>query len=162
MNPVSVPALATAFVVSGALLGLPSLSVLVLYAVKLLHDRFSAAPSGLQVGSNPDALLLMLASMVKVFGLLARLLDFMFGVLAIGAALGVVIGLALWFTGRGLHNDAPWARASAGVLLVLALLPSLLLALSLHGSGRLVTMALVVGCSLGLHALWVSASAPTA
>jgi hypothetical protein len=161
MNPVSLPALATTFVVSGALVGLPSLSVLVLYAVKVLHDRLAAAPSGLPIGPNPDALMWMLAGMVKAISLLARLLDFIFGVLAIGAAFGFVLGLALWLTGRGLQGNAPWARISAGVLLVLTMLPSLLLALSLHGTGRGLTMAMVIGCGLGLHALWVSPTAQT-
>jgi hypothetical protein len=48
------------------------------------------------------------------------------------------------------------------VLLVLALLPSLLLALSVQGTCRVVMMALVVGCGMGLHAVWVSPTAPTA
>lgn len=156
MNPVSLPALATSFSVAGALLGLPSLSVLVLYAVKVMHDRLAAAPSDLQIGSNPDALMWMLAGMVKAFGLLARLLDFVFGLLAIGAAFGFVLGLALWLTGRGLQGNAPWARISAGVLLALTMLPSLLLALSMQGSGRLVMLLLVAGCALGLHALWAA------
>ena len=153
-NPVTLSALATTFVAMGALLGLPSLTVLVLYAVKTVHDRLSTAPAGLAIGDNPDALLLMLAGLVKAFGLLARLVDFVFDVLAVGAAVGLLLGVALWLTGRGLQAHAAWARASGGVLLVLTLLPSLLLALSMQGSGRLVMLLLVVGCALGLQLLW--------
>lgn len=155
-NPVTLSSLATTFVVSGALLGLPSLAVLLLYAVKTLHDRLTAAPAGLAVGDNPDALLMMLAVMVKAFGLLARLVDFVFDLLAVGAAVGLVLGVALWLTGRGLLAQAAWARVSGGVLLVLALLPSLLLALSMQGSGRLVMLLMAVACALGLQALWAA------
>lgn len=155
-NPVTLPLLACGFAISGALLGLPSLALLLFYAGHRLNEWVHPAAGDLAIGPNPDALLLMLAGITKAFGWLAQLLDAVFGLVALLAGAGLLLAAALWFTGRGLQAGAGWARYSGGTLLLLALLPSALLALSIPGSGRLLPLLMAVGCVLGLQALWAA------
>jgi hypothetical protein len=160
MNFVSINAVAIAFKVVGALIGLPSLAVLVLYAINEIRSRMTAAPGKTNFGDNPDGLLLLLKGMTESIGALARLAgslsQFLFNSLAVVAVFGLVLALALWFTSRGLQVHATWARVSAFGLLLLALLPSLLLALSLHNVARVVMLLPAAICVLGLRAVWLN------
>ena len=72
------------------------------------------------------------------------------------AGVGLLLALALWLTSKGLQANANWARVSAFALLLLALLPSLLLALSLQNLPRLLMLLLVAICALGIHALFAN------
>lgn len=159
MNPISLQTLATGFAVTGAVIGLPSLAVLLLYAANVIRNHFNAgASSGTDFGKNPDALLLLLKGMTETIGAISRVVgalgEFLLGGLAIVASVGLVLALACWFTGRGLHAHAHWARVSAFSLLVLALLPSLVLMLSAHNLGRVFMLLIVALCVFGLHAVW--------
>jgi hypothetical protein len=161
MNPISIQTLATGFAVTGVVIGLPSFVVLLLYAVNVIRNHLSpGAPAGSDFGKNPDALLLMLKGMTEAIGALGRaagaLGQILFNSLALIAVFGLMLALALWFTSRGLQVHATWARVSAFVLLLLALLPSLLLALSLHNVVRVVPLLLAVICVLGLRAVWLN------
>jgi hypothetical protein len=161
MNPIAVPMLATVFKVAGAALGLPSLAVLVLYAVHTLKQRLAAAPAETDFGDNPDAVLWVLNGMTQVIGTAANIAgsiaQIVFDIAAFGAGAGLVLAIACWFTGRGLHADATWARVSASVLLTVVMLVALLFALSVRGIGRLPLFGLVMLGALGLHALWFGA-----
>jgi hypothetical protein len=156
MNFISINSVAITFKVVSALIGLPSLAVLVLYAINEIRSRLSPVSHSLEVGKNPDAILLMLKLIADSVGLLGRLGEFLFHALAIIAVFGLMLSLALWFTSRGLQVHANWARISALVLLLLALLPSLVLALSLHNVVRVVPLLLALICLLGLRAVWLN------
>lgn len=71
-----------------------------------------------------------------------------------------MLAIACWFTARGLQAHANWARAGAFILIVLAMLPSLVLAFSLHNFGRVFMLAIVALCVLGLHTLWTGYTPP--
>lgn len=165
MNPITIPTLATGFAVTGVVFGLPSFAVLLLYAVNAIRNQLNTgASASSDFGKNPDALLLMLKVMSEAIGALGRLVgtlgQFLLGGLAIIAGVGLVLAIACWFTGRGLHAHAHWARVSAFILIVLAMLPSLVLAFSLHNFGRALMMLIVILCVLGLHTLWTGYSPP--
>lgn len=159
MNSITIPTLANSFAVTGVVFGLPALAVLLLYAVNAIRNHLNAgASSRSDFGKNPDALLLMLKGMTEAIGALSRaagsLGQFLLGGLAIIAGVGLVLAIACWFTGRGLHAHAHWARVSAFILIVLALLPALALAFSLHNIGRALMFLTIILCVLGLHTLW--------
>ncbi|MFT3953779.1 MAG: hypothetical protein QM722_05105 [Piscinibacter sp.] len=161
MNPVSIAALAKLFKIGGALVGMPSIVVLALYAVLMWRRRLAAPAPETNVGDNPDALLLMLQGLTRVVvgvaDLVGALAQFVLDVAAAAAGAGLVIAIVLWFTGRGLQAQATWARCSGFALLTLAMLAALLLALSFHGVGRIAMLALLAFTVLALHALWVGA-----
>ncbi len=166
MNSINVQTLATGFSAISVALGIPSFAVLLLWVINLIRTRLTAGtPSSTDFGSNPDALLLMLKGMTKVIGALGRIFEplgkFLLNGLALVACVGLVLAIACWFTGRGLHAHANWARVSAFVLLVLAMLPSLLLALSTLNLVRVGMLAIVVLCFCGLHALGTGYTPPT-
>ncbi len=157
MNPISISSLATLFTTAGVLIGIPSITVLVSYVFyRVMSSGKSAAST--DFGSNPDALLLILKGISTVLGFVADLVgsvaQFIFNALAIAAIAGLVFAVLCWLTGRGLSAQATWARVSAGVLLTLVLLLSLLLALSLHDVARLIMLALVGLCLFALHTVW--------
>ena len=158
MNPFSIQSLATGFTVGGVILGVPSGATLLLYVIHLVHQRMKAAPAAGSFGENPDAILLMLKAMTSAIGGLARLAgsvgQFLFNGLAMVAGVALILSIALWFTGRGLHANAPWARGSAYALLILAMLPSLGLTLAVPGVARVLPLFMLTACLLGLHALW--------
>lgn len=159
INPITIQTLATGFTATGMALGIPSFAVLLLWTVHAIRTRLTDdASSSTHFGDNPDAILLMLKGITETIGALGRLAgslgQFAFNGLAILAVVGLVIGVACWFTGRGLNANANWARMSALVLLALTMLPSLLLALSLHNVGRVLMFAIATLCAFGLHALW--------
>ena len=74
--------------------------------------------------------------------------------LAVGATMGLMLAIACWWTGRGLRTGSEGARVGAGILLLLPLLVSLVLALSLPNPVRLVLLGVAVVCVLGLHSVW--------
>ncbi|MBL9171994.1 MAG: hypothetical protein JNL10_00540 [Verrucomicrobiales bacterium] len=159
MNPVSLQLLATGFTVVAALLGVPSLIALVGCGIRALAWMFSAPPtSPSSFGDNPDAILRMLQGMTVVAGWMARasgaLTELLVKLLAVGATVGLMLAIACWWTGRGLRVGSEGARVLAGILLLLPLLLSLVLALSLPGPLRLLLCGVIVVCVLGLHAVW--------
>lgn len=159
MNPLTISTLATSFSAVGIILGAPSLTVLVLYVVNIVRLRLASAnASSTNFGDNPDAILLILKGVTGTLEALGRFAgavgQFLLNGLAIVAVAGLVIGVACWFTGRGLSTHAGWARISAFTLIAHAMLPSLLLMLSLHNVGRILMLAIVTLCAFGLHALW--------
>jgi hypothetical protein len=158
-NPLTISTLATSFSVIGITLGAPSLTVLVLYVINAIRLRLtSGTSSSTNFGENPDAILLMLKGITETVGALGRfagsLGQFIFNGLAVLSVVGLLFGIACWFTGRGLSANAHWARVSAFILIALAMLPSLLLALSLHNVGRVLMLAILTLCAFGIHTLW--------
>lgn len=159
MNPISISLLATLFSTVGALVGVPSVALLAFYAFQQVTKPDVNATAATHFGSQPDAILLMLKGMTQAIGALAgaasSVAQWLFNALAVVATVSLVLAIACWLTGRGLGAHAPWARVSAAVVLALALLPSLLLALSLQGFGRLLMVVFVAMCLLALHTVWV-------
>lgn len=157
MNPISLSSLATAFNIAGTLIGIPSLAVLLLYAINEIRMKLSSAPSASSFGDNPDALLAVLKVMTETIGALSRFAgaigQFLFNGLAIVAGVGLLLAIALWLTSKGLQANANWARVSAFALLLLALFPALLLALSMQNLPRLLMLLVAAICGLGLYAL---------
>lgn len=159
MNPLTLQGLVTGFIATSIAMGLPSIATLLLYVGYQIRNRLSTPTTEPNFGDNPDAILLMLKGMTQAIGFLGRAagtlgqiaMNFLAGV----SAVALVLALALWFTGRGLQAEANWARISAFILLLLALLPSLLLALSLQSIGRLLMITVIVLCALGMHVLWM-------
>lgn len=156
---ISLEALATLFKLTGAAVGIPSLTALLLYGANVLRHRLGAgSPAGNSFGENPDAILLLLKGITATIGGLARALgsfsQFLFDGIAMMSGAGLLFAALCWLTGRGLLHQAVWARWSGGVLVLLLLLPSLVLALSLRGSGRLLMLGSVFLCLLAFQALW--------
>ncbi len=158
MNPISLQSLASVFSFVGTIIGIPSLTVLLLYAINEIRQRLSAAPTSANFGENPDAILLTLKAVTNALSALANLVgsvgQFLFNGIALVAGIGLVLAIALWLTGRGLQTSTNWARVSAFILIMLAMLPSLVLALSLHNFARVLMLLIVMICVLGLRALF--------
>ncbi len=159
MNPVSLQFLATGFTGIAVLLGVPSLIALVGCGIRALAWMFSAPPSSSNsFGENPDAILRILQGMTVVAGWMSRasgaLTGLLVKLLAVGATVGLMLAIACWWTGRGLRAGSEGARVVAGILLLLPLLASLVLALSLPSPVRLVLLGVTVICVFGLHAVW--------
>ena len=161
LNPISMALLASLFTWAAALVGAPSTVVVVLYGLYRAVGAGGNAgdrATGTEFGSNPDAILLMLkgistaiASIASAVGSAAQ---FVFNALAMVAVAGLVLAALCWFTGRGLAAQAAWARFSAGAMLTVVLLPSLLLALSAGSGVRLPMVALAAFCLFALHTVW--------
>lgn len=165
MNPLAIETLATVLQVASVVVGVPSLAAVVVGAVVVLRGRGAASgaaqrdgSTGSDFGPNPDAILLMLQGLTKAAGALGRVGGAIgrlpVRALAIVGVFGLVLAAACWSTGAGLADHAAWAPLAAGALIVLALVPAAVLTLSLRGLGRVVALALLVVCVLGLHALW--------
>ncbi len=165
MNPVSIATLAKLFKIGSALVGMPSIVVLALYAVLMWRRRLADPVLDANFGPNPDAVLLMLQGLTQVVGSVATFVgaiaQIVLDMAAAAAGAGLMLAVTLWFVGRGLQAHAPWARWGGFALLMLALLVALVLALSFHGVGRLTMLALLAFTVLGLHALWVGPRALT-
>lgn len=150
--------LASVFTWAGAIVGAPSTVALVLYGLYRAVGAGGDRPASTDFGSNPDAILLMLKGISTVIGSIASAVgsaaQFVFNAVAIAAVAGLVFAALCWFTGRGLAAQAAWARVSAGALLTVVLLPSLLLALSAGSGLRLPMMVLAAFCLFALHTLW--------
>jgi hypothetical protein len=161
MNPISVALLASVFKLGGAAVGLPSMTVLVLYAVHTVKQRFATPTPETNFGDNPDGVLLVLKGMSQVIGTTASfigaLAQIVFDMAAFAAGAGLLVAVACWFTGRGLQADAISARVSASVMLTVGVLLALVFVLSLRGAGRLLPLALAVLGAFALHALWFGA-----
>lgn len=160
MNPISLHTVATGLSVVGVVLTIPSSVVLMLWAINAVRQFVGLeAPAKTNFGGNPDAILLMLKGIREIVGALESFTEsvgqFIFNGLSLLALLGLVVGAACWVTGRGLQSNAHWARVAAFILITLTLLPSLLIALSLHNGGRLLMFGFVTVLALGLHALWM-------
>ena len=161
MNPLSISTLATGFSVLGAVIGLPSVAVLLLRLVNRVRPS-AESTSGPNFGKNPDALLLLLKGISETVGAIGRVSGFLgqilLNALSLVATVGVILAFTFWFTGRGLHAHAQWARLSGFIVLGLALLSSLLLALSLPLMPRVLMLAVAILCVFGLHTLWAGYS----
>ncbi len=159
-NPLTISTLATSFSVIGIALGGPSLTVLVLYTINAISLRLaSGTSSSTNFGDNPDAILLILKGITETVSAIGRfagsLGQFIFNGLAILSVIGLLFGIACWLTGRGLSANASWARVTAMALILLAMLPSLLIAISLHNVGRVLMLAIATLCAFGIHTLWM-------
>jgi hypothetical protein len=152
--------LANTCYVAAALVGLPSAMVVTFYAV--VRIRLWLAPAGsadvLAGVQNPDAILLILGGFSRGLGALAGAVakfgHFALGVLAALAAAGLVLALALFLTGRGLHAQEAWARGLGGVLAGGVFLLSLLAFLSLRGPLALVAATTSAASGYALVLLW--------
>jgi hypothetical protein len=158
-NPLTISTLATLFSVAGVAIGAPSLSLLVLSVIWMIRLRRAPEIASASVGNRPDAILLMLKGIAATVAALGRFSEslgkLLLQGLAIFAVVGLIVGVACWFTGRGLHAQANWARFSAFILIALAMPPSLLLAVSLHKVGRVLMLGIVTLCAFGIHTLWM-------
>lgn len=157
MNPVTVPLLATLFQVGGAVLGLPSAGVLVVFAVHKLRRWLATPVPPLGEAGGGDGLIGLIDGVTRfvhgVAGLVGAFADLVLTMAAFAAGIGLLLGGACWFTGRGLQLHAGWARWCGSALLVGAALLALVIALSLAGPGRVLMLALAVFCLLGVHTL---------
>ena len=159
MNPISLQVLSTGFTGIAVLLGVPSFVALVGCGIRALAWMF-ATPSSPpnSFGENPDAILRILQGMTVVAGWMSRasgaLTELLVKLLAVGATVGLMLAIACWWTGRGLRAGSEGARVVAGILLLLPLLMSLILALSLPSPVRLFLLGVAVVCGLGLHTVW--------
>ncbi|MEZ6018168.1 MAG: hypothetical protein R3F49_23890 [Planctomycetota bacterium] len=103
--------------VAAALLGLPCVAVLVLWLVARLKAPPPSPGSVVAGVDHPDAVLWTLEGLQRAIGAAGRGLDGLSRIAMSGAAAlalcGLVLSVGLWFTGRGLASNAPWARVVA-------------------------------------------------
>lgn len=157
LDPFPLPVLGRLSCIAAVLLGMPSTLALVLAAVLRVQAGSSTDSNGLGV-KNPDAILLMLDGITRVFGALGGVISTASRWFAAGLGIVGVLGLALatllWFTGKGLQSQAEWARLSAAALSLAAVGLSLVLTLTIPGLLRLVPLVLATTFVLVLYALW--------
>jgi hypothetical protein len=158
MNPLSVQFLATSFTVGGAVLGVPSIGVLLVWGINEIRKCVTPPPASTDIGPNPDAMLLLIKGIAETMGFFNRIAgavgQFLLNGLAAASVIGLILGLAFWFTGRGLTAGATWARVSAFILLGGAMLFASLIALSTKDFARVLMVVIAMVCMLGVHALW--------
>lgn len=165
MNFLTMPALAMSFKVLGAITTVPAVGLLSWCGVHYLARSLRKPLAESDFGKNPDALLLILKGFVETLSVMGRigtfLEDMVFGIFTFVGMIGLVVGIACWFTGRGLHAQAGWARVSAFVLLLLAILSSASFALPANNVIRAALFGIVVVCFIALHTLWLGYSPQT-
>lgn len=158
MNP-HILHIANTFFIAAALLALPSLAALILFAIFQVKLRIAPARSASPPVKNPDAILMIILGMAKVFGAIVdgvgsagrKILN----IIAIAAAVGLLLAAGLFLTARGMLARQPWARGVAGSIVVLLLLVSLVSLLSRKGGGRLMPGLFVAGSLYALRELWI-------
>lgn len=158
MSLIPISKLATTFVWSGLFMTMSSAGALVFCLICEIRRRLAGEITAGQVGKNPDAILLMLKGIVETFAMMGRLTawlgQMLVYALALLAGIGLVCGLALLFTGRGLQAEAAWARIGAIILILLAMMPPLAIAFSAGTGMRLMALGLLLLFAFGLHSLW--------
>jgi hypothetical protein len=159
MNP-QIVTVANAFYVGAVVVGVPSfLSTMVAAYFQIRILMLPTQPVQTSFGvKNPDAIILMLQGMVRVMGAAANFLgglgQAILGVMAAVSIAALLFAIALFFTGRGLHAHAGWARGMGGVLVSVILLGSLLSAAVTRGPFLLLSLLSAAGSVYALRALW--------
>jgi hypothetical protein len=160
MNP-HVVTLANSFYVGAALVGVPSLVITAWYAVfrfRLWMTPPTPTADSFNSIKNPDAVLLVLGGMARGIGAAANFLGSLgqgiFALFAVLGSVGLVLSITLFFTARGLHAHAAWARGMGGVLMTLVLLIALLSLTVLRGPLMLLSMSVAAASGYALWTLW--------
>ena len=162
------PVLATSFKVLGGLLGLPGVALLIHCGFHAMQRRLHATlppESGVEANGagNSNGLVMILRGVAEALGTVGRfanaLDDMIYGIFTGVATLAVVLGVALWLTGRGLHTQAGWARVVAVVLALGVGIPSILYAISVEKWARVIPVVVVVCSALALRTLWIGYAA---
>jgi hypothetical protein len=100
MNSPTLQALASVCTFSGTVVGMPSLSVLLLYAINELRTPLrSGGPTTADVAANPDALLAVLQTLTAFSHNFVML-----------ATLGFMIACGCWVIGKELNHISTFAR----------------------------------------------------
>jgi hypothetical protein len=148
---------ANAFRAVGCLLGIPSLlAFLFLTALKLDLARLKADMS-VESGSEGvnNGIFGMIAAgaavVAKGFGLIGGAVGWVAGILDIAAAVLTLVGVCVFFTGRGLVLHAAWARIAAIIASSGFLLISFLTMTSLRRGNAYALIPL----ALSIYMLWV-------
>ncbi len=147
-----------------ALIGFPSVAVLVLYVLMRLRDLL-ARPQPSSAGvANPDIFLLLFDGVNRLVATLAGIVGTLghmaLTALSVVAVVGALFAAALWSAGRGLETGAAWARILTTALSLLLLLPSLVLLLSSRGLFRVLSLAIVLSCLWVAYSVWRDTTAP--
>jgi hypothetical protein len=155
MNP-HVTVLANTFYTVAAVLGIPSLSVTLLYVCYRVQLWITPSPSSFARVKNPDGVLLILEGMTRTVGTLASVLGFLgkfvFGGLAIVSIVILILAMTLFFIGRGLHAHQGWARVVASLLMIVSLLTSCLCVTSIRGPWLVLSFSIA---ATSVYALWI-------
>ena len=156
--PLNLSAVANAFYVAAASLGLPSSVALLVYAFYRVQLWVTPTPAGNQFPKNPDAILLILQGMTRaiggIAGALGRVGQFLFNGVAVISVFALVLAVVLFLTGRGLHAHQGWARGLAGLITGGVLLISLLSLTALRGPLLLLSVGLAAASGYAVCAVW--------
>jgi hypothetical protein len=159
-DPISI--LAYTFYVLAVVLAVPGIAFLAFDWSRRIRRKLFPRPTA-TFGSvqNPDALLMLLQGFTKGLEAAGKaggfISELVAGILAGLAISAILVGTLLFFTARGLLHEAPWARWTAGLLMLNLLLISLL---SIVTSGKkrpkrlVISLLLVVVSGVVLRALW--------
>ena len=147
---------ANGFRAAGWLVGIPSVAALLFMIWVLISLRNPTPPDPQYTDIGKYGLVGLLQSgacgLGKVFQFFGGLSRWVAGVLAGVSVLLMLFSAALFYTGRGLHHHATWARITGGLLAVLLLLFSSGLVLGLPRAGA--WSSAVILCA-SVYALWV-------
>ncbi len=156
--------LANSFFIAAAILGLPALAVLIIYSCYRVRVWLVPPPPPSARVKNPDAILLILEGMTRTIGAVSNVLGFfgkfVFAALAILSAGALLLAVALFFTGRGLHAQQEWARISATVIAAGVTLWGLASATAFRGFWLLLSLTLTAVGLYALRILWLGFAVP--
>ena len=156
--PPSLGAVANAFYLAAAGLGLPSASLLLLYALYQVQRWLAPASPTTSFPKNPDAILMMLQGMTRVIGgastALSRAAQFIFEGAAVVSTFALVLAALFFVIGRGLHDHQTWARGLAGAFAGTLLVVTVLLVTTLRGPLLLLSAILAVASFGAVWSLW--------
>ena len=154
----SLHSLANAFYIGSAAIGLPSVAGLVISVVYYAHRWLTPAHEPAGSVKNPDAILMILGGITRVFEGMATVVRFLgkylVGGIAVLATAGLVLAIGLFFTARGLHAHQAWARGAAGLLIGALTLGCLVVLLSTRGWPFVLATILAAANGYVLVMLW--------
>lgn len=164
MNP-HVHAVSLGIEILAWMLGVPALLGLLVGSIAQLTRRDPAQRTNAgNMGSNPDAILMVLGGMSRVITWLAQILGALSGFLLRGvfwvSLVVFPVALVLFFTARGLNAGEPWARWLGSLFAAAFGFVTLLAALGLRGGRRLFVLLLTLVSGYALWALaWIGYAA---
>jgi len=156
MNP-NIPKLANAFYALSALIGIPSLLGTLYFGWTVIQMKMVAPSSTSRPSTDSnvavDVVNVITRTASAVFGFLGAIGEGVAKGLAAVSVVLLLLSLLFYFTGRGLHAQAGWARAVAMLIMIVMLLISLLFS-SASGAKNPIALLLLAFSVFGVWTLW--------
>jgi hypothetical protein len=159
MNP-NIETVARAYQLIAMVLGLPSLIGTLYFGAGALRGLLAGRAAAYQSSGSNDNMMRIFDGILKVVhgvgGFLAGIGQAIVNGLAIVSLTLLLLSVAFFFLGRGLHHGLAWARVCSMICMTVVGLISLLAWLSTGRASMIGLLSLLIcaGCGYALWALW--------